>query len=266
MNLLDDIVRNKRKEVAAMKARTSLSSLREKEQYGRVCRSLRDSLESTAGFGIIAEMKRSSPSAGPVLRDIDPRTLALEYQENGARGVSVLTDECFFRGTVGDLSEARKSVEIPLLRKDFIIDEFQVFEARAYGADAILLIARILGRTQLAELHVAARETGLEALVELYDESEIDILDIDRMNLVGINNRDLNTLDVDLQRSISIARHLPPGLTIVSESGIRTSRDLIRLHRSGVRSALIGEHFLKSGRPGEALHTLLEEFDRETSG
>jgi indole-3-glycerol phosphate synthase len=170
-----------------------------------------------------------------------------------------LTDERFFSGALADLTSVRLASALPLLRKDFIIDEYQLHEAKAHGADAILLIAGILDRSQISDLYDAARNLGLEALVELYDEKELNLLDLDRMTLVGINNRDLRSFTVDLDRTFAIARHLAsvPEMTIVSESGIRNSDDLKRLIDGGVHAALVGETLLKSKSPGQALRDLL---------
>ncbi len=263
MNILNDIVSHKREELLSRKKLISRASLGDGEYFRRATASLRDSLTSHI-FGIIAELKRSSPSAGHLRAQIDAGEIALSYARNGASGISVLTDERYFSGTLEDLSEARAAVQIPLLRKDFIVDEYQIVEARAFGADAVLLIAAILDKSQLSELFQAARELNLESLVELYELREIDILDFDRMKLVGINSRDLRTFAVDSGRVRDIARHIPKDVTLVAESGISTSRDLAQLSASGIRAALIGEFFMKSPDPGSALARLLDDFSHET--
>ncbi|HLX11858.1 MAG TPA: indole-3-glycerol phosphate synthase TrpC [Bacteroidota bacterium] len=265
MNLLDQIVEHKREEISARKREIARSELLGMEFFKRTSLSLHESLVKAKIFGIIAEIKRASPSAGTMKSKITPGSVAEEYQQNGAAGISVLTDERYFNGTVQDLEEVRRAVSIPVLRKEFIIDEYQVIEAKAHGADAILLIAAILERSQLVELYSAAHETGLECLVELYDESEIDRIDFDKMKLVGINNRNLRTLEIDITRSISISRHLPEDTTVVSESGIQSADNLARLHDAGIRAALIGEHLMKSASPGKALAELLEQMESRIS-
>ena len=227
------------------------------EYFGRPTVSLRNALQAPP-FGIIAEMKRASPSAGAIRDRMDPTHVAQQFASHGAAAISVLTDERFFSGTLQDLRGVRKNVHLPLLRKEFIIDEYQVFEAKAYGADAVLLIASILEASRLNDLFFAARELQLECLVELYEGSEIDKLNLDQMNMVGINNRDLRTFTVDINRTFTISHDLPKNITIVSESGITSSDDLKRLRAHGISAALIGEHFMKSEHPGKALRQLLD--------
>jgi indole-3-glycerol phosphate synthase len=268
MNILETIVDHKRGEVASRKRGTRISDLAQTEFYGAGTRSMTRAIAQAKTFAIIAEFKRSSPSAGTRREGPSPVEVAREYAANGAAGISVLTDERFFSGTIQDLRSVRESILLPVLRKDFIIDEFQVHEAKSCGADAVLLIAGILDKAHLADLHAAAGELGLEALVELYDEKEIDRLDLDRMRLIGINNRDLRSFEIDLGRTVTMAAHFAPvkGITLVSESGIREPSDLLKLLACGVRSALIGEHFMKSSSPGASLRELLKGVGHETQG
>jgi indole-3-glycerol phosphate synthase len=257
MNILTDIVRHKRQEVARRKRSIPLSRLQDGEFFHRKTLSLRDALTARGGaFSIIAELKRSSPAAG-MIRKGDLEGIALDYQRNGAAAISVLTDKHFFSGSLRDLARVRKAVSVPLLRKDFLIDEYQLAEAKAHGADAVLLVATILGKTRLAELHEAARELGLESLVEIYDATEIPWLDHSRMELVGINNRDLKTFIVDLERSAAIRKLLPGSAIVVSESGIKTGQDLLRLKEAGIHSALVGEALMRAEAPGSALSAML---------
>ncbi|MBI4546585.1 MAG: indole-3-glycerol phosphate synthase TrpC [Ignavibacteriae bacterium] len=265
MNILEKIIEHKREEVARRRQKIKISDLSDMESFERDPLSLRDALQSQKVFGIIAEIKRSSPSAGILRTNSKPVDIAQDYTENGAAAISVLTDEPFFSGTLDDLCYVRQVAQIPLLRKDFIIHEYQAFEAKAYGADALLLIAGILERTQLRDLHAAASELGLECLVELYEEKEVDKIAFDEMKLVGINNRDLRTFEVDLNRSITMAQHLPDDITLVSESGISSPNDLQRLKQVGIKAALIGEHFMKAEQPGKELKKLLESLTNETT-
>ena len=258
MNILQQIVKHKRQEVAARKRNVSVSDFQSMEFFNRKSISLRKSLMKTKPFAIIAEVKRSSPSGGVLLRNASHTEIAHDFESNGAAGISVLTDHKYFSGSIDDLSDIRKLVSLPLLRKDFIIDEHQVYEAKAFGADAILLIASILETNQLKELHLLATELDLECLVELYEENEIDKLDFDVIKLVGINNRDLKTFTIDLNRSLTLSRNISRDVTLVSESGIQSSDDIKRLLDAGIHSALIGEHFMKAEHPGQALKQLLD--------
>jgi len=259
MTILDDIVREKREEISSRKRRISPGGLREQEHFARATVSLAGALRAHPGFGIIAEIKRASPSAGIIRKDLDAGVAARSYERHGAAGISVLTDEKFFAGSLEDLRSVRASVRIPVLRKDFILDEYQITEAKAYGADAVLLIAALLERNHLADLAGAASACGLECLVELYETREIDILDFESMKLIGVNNRDLRSMEVDRTRTPAIAELLPSGCTVVSESGLTTALHLRTLAAAGVRAALIGEHFMKSADPGNALGALLAE-------
>ncbi len=258
MNILQQIVEHKREEVAKLKRKYSLSDFQSREYFHRKTVSLKKSLNKTKPFAVIAEIKRSSPSAGSLRIDVEPQIVAEEYKANGAAGISVLTDERFFSGSINDLYEVRKVVSLPLLRKEFIIDGQQIYEAKANGADAVLLIAAILEKKQLLDLHSIANEIGLESLIELYEVNEIDKLDFDVMKLVGINNRDLRTFTIDLNHSIKLSRLLPKDVALVSESGIHSSDDVKQLQAAGINAALIGEHFMKSEQPGQALKELLE--------
>ena len=260
MNILSSIVEYKQEELTKRKRERRLSAFHEMPYFERAVFPLSERLQSTTPFAIIAEIKRSSPSAGILKTEFLPNLIATEYADAGAAAISVLTDERFFSGSLTDLISVRDVVQIPVLRKEFIIDEYQIFEAKAYGADAILLIAAILDRSHLQELVAAAKELQLQCLVELYDVREIDKLDFDQMNIIGINNRDLRTFEVNIHHSIEIRRHLPENIIVVSESGIRGPGDLHLLANAGIHAALIGEHFMKSDSPGGELETLLNAF------
>jgi indole-3-glycerol phosphate synthase len=259
MNILQQIVDYKREEIAARKRNTPASSFRDAELFRRKSISLLSALDRRPLFSVIAEIKRSSPSAGVMNMAVQPEQLAGQYEKHGASAISVLTDQRFFNGNLDDLKSVRQVVSLPVLRKEFIIDEYQIAEAKAYGADAILLIAGILEASQLDEYFEAASSYGLESLVELYEERELDKIDFDKLNLIGINNRDLRTMEIDLNRTIRMAKYIPAGTTIVSESGIQSSDDLRRLKDSGIHAALIGELFMKSRNPGETMQQMLAE-------
>jgi len=243
-----------------------ISTFRDGEYFHHPTLSLQASVRKHTPIGIIAEIKRTSPSGGVLRKNVEPGSIARDYADHGAAGISVLTDRKYFSGSLSDLEEVRKSVDIPVLRKDFIIDEFQLHEAKAHGADAILLIASILERSQLQELFLAAREIGLEALIELYELREIDILDFATMKLIGINNRNLRTMQVDIRHSLEITAHLPAGITVISESGVSSARELKTLRGNGIHGVLIGEYLMKSNHPGIALRNMLDELSNESQG
>lgn len=258
MNILETIVEHKQEEVASRRQKIKISSLQEMIFFKRTTISLRQNIQNGKPFSIIAEIKRSSPSAGKLRNNVEPKVIAQQYTDAGAVGISVLTDEKFFSGSLDDVQSVRNATTLPILRKEFIVNEYQIVEAKAYGADAILLIAAILDKSQLSEFYAAANELGLECLVELYEQKEIDTLDFDKMKMIGVNNRDLRTFEVNLNHSIEIAKLLPNDVTLVSESGIHDSSDLKKLKQAGITSALIGEHLMKADSPGKALRNLLE--------
>ena len=206
---------------------------------------------------VIAECKRRSPSKGVLAESYDPVIIAKQYEAGGAAAISVLTEPTFFDGSLEHLRSVRSAVELPLLRKDFIVDEYQVFEARANGADAILLIVAGLGQAQMQRLQLRAWELGLAALVEVHNEEELmRAVDIGA-RLIGVNNRNLRTLAVDTEASYRLARQIPPDVIAVSESGLQTRDDLERLSAAGYRAFLIGERFMTDGNPAAAIRTLI---------
>ncbi len=210
------------------------------------------------GMGIIAEFKRRSPSAGVIRAGSSPRETVAAYERAGACAVSVLTEESGFGGSLADLTEARATTELPILRKDFIVDAYQLHEARAAGADAVLLIVAALEQPALVALHEQARELGLEALVEVHDQRELDRALALNPALLGINNRDLRDFSVDLGRTLALLRGVPDGVQVVSESGIHDGAQLRELHRAGVSAVLVGEALMRAADPERALRSLLD--------
>jgi indole-3-glycerol phosphate synthase len=207
---------------------------------------------------IIAEVKKASPSKGIIREDFDPVRIADQYIEAGASAISVLTDEPFFQGSLNYLEKISGMSPIPLLRKDFIVDPYQVKEARAHGADAILLIATICDGNQLSELLAATNEFGMQALVECYHPEEVESLNWEEIAILGVNNRNLATFEVDLHRGINLLKQAPDHVVTVSESGIHKQEDLHKLLENGINAALIGEHLMKQENPGDALKELLD--------
>jgi indole-3-glycerol phosphate synthase len=250
-DILTEIVSATRASLPRRKAAHPVSSLRSSPLYGRGRRGFASALSSPP-LALIGEHKRRSPSRGVIREDLSLADVVSAYQTGGARAISVLTEPDYFGGSLTDLSGARASTALPLLRKDFIVEPYQVVEARAHGADAILLIAAALDRSALGDLFDAAREEGLEALVEVHTSAELERLDLNTMKLVGVNNRDLRTFEVDLQTSATIFPLLPNHTIRVSESGYLTTQDILFAAEIGAHAVLAGERLMSALDP-EAL-------------
>lgn len=259
MNILDTIIAFKRREVALRKAECPFGVLSKRAESlcGSVMsgRSFRSALLHSDS-GIIAEFKRKSPSRGFIKRDAEVSVIAEGYARSGASAMSVLTDGPFFGGTLEDLRMARRTVDLPLLRKDFIVDEYQVFEAKVAGADAILLIAAALSPGEVQGLARTARELGLEVLLEIHREEELDHL-CKEADVVGINNRDLTTFVTDTARSLQLAERIPARFVKISESGISVPETVKELRKAGFRGFLMGENFMKEPDPAAALKNFI---------
>jgi indole-3-glycerol phosphate synthase len=212
-------------------------------------------------FGIIAEIKKASPSKGVIRPDFDPADIARRYSEAGATALSVLTDEKFFQGTLDYIGLAKSVSALPVLRKDFVIDAYQLFESRAAGADAVLLIAAALDASLLRDLREESRSLGMDVLLEVHSEEELQAALTVKPEVLGINNRDLHTFNVDFVTTLRLAPQAPPGAVVVSESGISTGADVQRLKLAGCRGALIGEWFMRQRDPGQALRILLQSME-----
>jgi indole-3-glycerol phosphate synthase len=238
--ILDDIVAAKREEVAEHKRLRPLDALRSHLFHAEPRRGFLEALRRP-GRAVVAEVKKASPSRGVIRADFDPVEIARAYEAGGARAISVLTDAPFFQGSLAYLAEIRRAVALPLLRKDFVIDEYQIEEARAFGADAVLLICAILDDARLAAFHAKSAELGLDALVEVHTRAELDRARAIGAPLVGINNRDLRTFVTRLEVAEELAATVDTGTTTVAESGLKTSADLDRLERANVRAFLVGE-------------------------
>lgn len=245
--ILDDIIFNKRQEVTTLKV---LIGGKEPAQLVKELPKPRDFLKafSKGKFSLIAEIKKTSPSAGVIRQDINPMSLAKAYEESGAAAISVLTDEKFFQGKLEYIKAAKESTTIPILRKDFIIDESQIFESRLAGADALLLIARILSDDDLNKLIALTEELGMQALVEVHDAKEVERVLKTKAKIIGINNRDLDTFKVDLQNTVKLIKKFPKlkDRIVICESGIKTHKDIETLKKNGVDGVLIGETLLRA--------------------
>ena len=256
--ILDKIVAKKRQEIAESRARMPERELELRVEQAPPVRDFRGALEHGEGIQVIAEVKKASPSAGAIRADFDPVAIAKIYARHGAACISVLTDEPFFQGKLSYLRDIRQAVEVPVLRKDFILDPYQLLEARAAGADAVLLIAEILPGPELGGLFRQAEQLGLQALVELYDAENLSrVLDCGA-GLIGVNNRDLRTFVTRLEHTLELAQQVLAGCLLVSESGIRNRQDVVRLLAAGVRAVLVGETLMRAPDIGAALTGLLD--------
>ena len=258
MNILDKILEEKKEEIHLLKNKYSISSFRSMDLFGKQNLSLNKELNDKSHVSIIAEIKKASPSKGVLKKDFDHLDIAKSYIKNGADAISVLTDEKFFQGKIQYLYDISKISTIPLLRKDFIIDEHQVFEAKAFGADIILLIAEALTKEQINNLTQTTKEIGLEVLLEVHSMIQLDKIDFNLNKIIGINNRDLNTFTVDLNTTKEIINNLTAEIKVVSESGISNKKDIDLLKSLNVNGILVGEHLMKSENLDKSFSQLKE--------
>jgi len=261
---LDQIVAATRRRIAEAKRHADLRDLKRRAEQ-HVPRGFHQALrlKSQSGPAVIAELKKASPSRGLIRADFDASVLAAELGAAGASALSVLTDEEFFQGSLANLERASASTKLPCLRKDFIVDEFQLLEARAHSADAILLIVAALSQAELTTLASRAREYGLDVLCEVHDEAELQRAADAGCDLIGVNSRDLRTFQVDLQTAFRLAELIPKNAVGVAESGIHSGADIARLRSAGYDAFLIGESLMKAASPGKALRALLVESQQE---
>ncbi len=258
MNILDKIVEQKKKEIISAKQLKTISDLEKSSYFHRPTISLKNKLQQNHPNGIIAEYKRKSPSKG-IINDTSPiLDVVTSYENCGVAACSILTDTLFFGGSLDDLFLARKSLSLPILRKDFMIDEYQFYEAKAMGADIVLLIASILTPSQVKEFTDLATSLHLEVLLELHDESELNHVCSD-VQMVGINNRNLKTFEVDVEQSVRMCAHLGNDFIKIAESGISSVETVRFFKQNGFSGFLIGENFMKTAQPGRACHEFVEQ-------
>ncbi len=260
--MLDEILARKRDEIARRKEKVSEEGFREMARENPSPGGFRDAIQAAIERGqpaVIAEIKRASPSRGVIRENFDPTAIASGYQRGGATALSVLTDARYFKGSGVILELARRGSTLPILRKDFILDPYQIYESCAMGAAAILLIVAALSDDEIKELHALARAHGLDVLVEAHDEDELERAVAAGAELIGINNRDLRTFEVNLETTIRLAPRAPASAMLVAESGINSARDIARIRACGVNAFLIGESLMRADDPGDQLAELLRE-------
>jgi len=258
MNILETIIAKKRLEVESSKILQPLKALEKSQYYNRTCISISKALQEPGATGIIAEHKRKSPSKGVINDQLNVNDVVFAYQQAEASAISILTDQAFFGGSNDDILTVRNSISIPILRKEFIVDEYQIHEAKSIGADLILLIASCLNPSEVKTYAKLANQLGMEVLLELHDEDEFSHI-CNEVQLVGINNRSLKTFSVNIERSLEMAAKLPSQKIKVAESGINHASEVKIFREHGYKGFLIGENFMKSSHPGDSLRSFINE-------
>jgi indole-3-glycerol phosphate synthase len=258
MTILDQIIASKKREIALKKTIVSLQQLENTNLFNSKTNSLSKSILNSP-FGIIAEHKRRSPSKATINHDLSVEEIVKGYENAGASGISVLTDSQYFGGSLEDLLFAKATVNTPLLRKEFIIDEYQLLEAKAFGADAILLIAAVLTRDEIKTLSEFAQSIALEVLLEVHNKVELEKSIMPSLDIIGVNNRNLKTFEVSLQNSIDLVTRIPNDFVKISESGLSSTEDVKLLKNHGYQGFLIGENFMKTDNPGKSLEQFINQ-------
>ena len=258
-DILKKIVEEKWRELEQLKAAKSLSALKTEVAHSEPCRGFTNALRTCLAEGkpgVIAEIKKASPSKGVIREAFDPVRIAESYEKSGAACLSVLTDVSFFQGANQFLRDARASVGLPVIRKDFMVDEYQIYESRALGADCVLLIASVLSIEKLNELYFLARALGLDVLIEVHNKAEAEVALELEPDLLGVNNRNLRTFEVSLRTTFDLLEMIPADVTVVTESGIRNRADVESMLEAGVNTFLVGESFMRETNPGEKLKAM----------
>lgn len=262
-NILEQIVADKLIEVEKAKQQVTIADLEKATDFGRTCYSLADSIKKTP-FGIISEFKRKSPSKGIINDQVNPVEVTKAYQEAGVAAISVLTDGPYFMGHMDDVKAVRPNLSVPVLRKEFMVDEYQLWEAKAIGADVILLIAAAIDADLLKSLAKSAKELGLSVLLEVHNLKELQDTLNEYVDVVGVNNRNLKTFEVSLDTSKEIALHIPDEFVKISESGISSTEAIFDLQQHGFEGFLMGENFMKNANPGAACHDFIQTLKQAT--
>ncbi|SIQ44728.1 indole-3-glycerol phosphate synthase [Chryseobacterium sp. RU37D] len=259
MNILNKIIQEKKEEIAFSKSKISIDQLKDSEFFKRESFSLKKSINNKSG--IIAEFKRKSPSKGIINAKVLPLEVTSGYESFGASGISILTDKDFFGGSSDDILNVRNHIKIPILRKDFMIDEYQFYEAKNMGADAVLLIAACLSAEQVLEFTELSHELSLEVMLEIHTEEELAYFN-PKIDLIGINNRNLKNFEVDLDHSVRLKDQLPKDVVSVAESGIYSIKDFLYLKEKGFKGFLMGEYFMKNENPVRAFEEFISKTNR----
>jgi len=262
MKILDKIVRDKKLEVDKLSSNSSIKELESSSLFSRQCISLKDSILKSTG-GIICEFKRRSPSNNNINYKSNISEVVKGYQKAGAAGLSILTDKQYFDGDIQDILEIRDISSIPILRKEFIISEYQIIEAKSIGSDAILLIASILSKEEIKNYSSLAKDIGLEVLFEIHNAEELEKMSGDNIDIIGVNNRNLDTLEIDLQNSVNLYSKIPNSFVKISESGISKVESILKLREVGYQGFLIGENFMKTDDPFESANNFIKEVENE---
>ncbi|MFA5803842.1 MAG: indole-3-glycerol phosphate synthase TrpC [Melioribacteraceae bacterium] len=257
MSFLNEILEVKKEEIKKLKAKRTLNSFGNEKFFSAPTKSLKKSLNRKDRLGLIAEIKKASPSKSIIKTDFNHLKIAEVYLKCGADAISILTDKNFFHGDIHYISDIAEIKNVPLLRKDFIIDEYQIFEAKAFGSDAVLLIAEALSSAQIKELSHTAAECELEVLLELHSVSQLPKIDFTTNNLIGINNRDLETFEVNLDTTLELSKKIPQEITVVSESGLSSESEIKKILEVNVKAVLVGEHFIRSKNIEESVREVL---------
>ena len=263
MDILTNIIDKKLKEIEFLKNSISIPTLERSSFFKDKTKSLSKSIKQSE-IGIIAEHKRKSPSKSDINHLTSSESIIKGYNDNGAAGISFLTEKNFFNGSSHEFTKARTITNLPMLRKDFIIDEYQIIESKSMGADAILLIAACLNSTEIINLSKLAKSFDLEVLIEVHDLEELGKCCIDSVDIIGVNNRNLKTFDVNIETSLNLVEKIPSSFTKISESGLNNTSEIITLKNSGFDGFLIGEKFMKSSNPGEELSNFLSKIKNES--
>ena len=262
MKILDNIISDKKIEIETLSKIVSISDLEKQKDFTKQCKSLKESIKKSKS-GIICEFKRKSPSNEKINYKSNISEVINGYEKAGAVGVSILTNKKYFDGSIKDINEVKNNLDIPILRKEFIISEYQIIESKSIGADAILLIASILDKEEIKNYSSLAKSLGLEVLLEIHSIEEFNKISNTDIDIIGVNNRNLDTLDIDIENSIEMFENIPSEFIKISESGISKVDSIIKLIKVGYDGFLIGENFMKTSKPGESAYHFIKKVENE---
>jgi indole-3-glycerol phosphate synthase len=262
MKILDKIIHDKKIEIKTLTDIVPVSDLEKQKDFTKKCKSLKESIKKSKS-GIICEFKRKSPSNGNINYTSNISDVIKGYEKAGAVGVSILTNKKYFDGSISDINDVKTSIEIPILRKEFVISEYQIIEAKSIGSDSILLIASILSKEQIKNYSSLAKSLGLEVLLEIHSIDELNEVSKYDIDIIGVNNRNLDTLEIDIKNSIEIFKKIPGEFIKISESGISKVESIVKLNKVGYDGFLIGENFMKSSKPEESAYNFIKQVENE---